>query len=154
MATNLLRLIDLYGIEKSMINLEIPETAAVNAPKVLLKNMNTLHNEGISFSLDDFGTGYSNINAIMSMPLNIIKFDRSLILTAKEYEHGIGVIDSSVAMVKKMGLKIVAEGIEELEQVDMLYNMGVDYIQGYYYSKPLPEKEFIDYLKKAGNNKA
>ncbi len=53
-----------------------------------------------------------------------------------------------------MGLKIVAEGIEELEQVDMLYNMGVDYIQGYYYSKPLPEKEFIDYLIKAGNNKA
>lgn len=148
LAKRVIQLIDSHGIDKKNVNLEITETAAADSPKILLENMIELSNEEITFSLDDFGTGYSNISSLMSMPLDIIKFDKSMIDMAGTHEYGKNVIDSSVAMVKGMGLKIVAEGIEQQHQLDMLEEMGVDYIQGYYFSKPLPEKEFVEYLKK------
>lgn len=148
LAKRVIQLIDSHGIDKKNINLEITETAAADSPKTLMENMLELSNAEITFSLDDFGTGYSNISSLMSMPLDIIKFDKSMIDMVDTHEHGKNVIDSSVAMVKGMGLKIVAEGIEQEEQLKMLQDMGVDYIQGYYFSKPLPENEFIAYLEK------
>lgn len=147
LANQIIQLIDKYGISRKAINLEITETAAADSPKILLENMRELSKENITFSLDDFGTGYSNISALMSMPLDIIKFDKSMIDMVTTFEYGRVVIDSSIAMVKRMGLEIVAEGVEELRQLDMLKEMGVDFIQGYYFSKPLPEEEFIEYLK-------
>lgn len=82
----------------------------------------------------------------MSLPIDIIKFDKTLIDMASNHERGKGVIDSSVAMAKKMGLEIVAEGIEEQHQIGMLKNMGIDYLQGYFFSRPLPGKDFIDFI--------
>lgn len=146
LASDVLMLLDKYGVKKDMINLEITETATVDSPKILLKNMKELFEAGISFSLDDFGTGYSNITSLMSLPLDIIKFDKILVDMASSHERGKGVIDSSVAMVKKMGLKIVAEGIEEEPQVNMLEDMGVDYLQGYYFSRPLPQEKFLEFI--------
>ena len=141
------QLLQEHSVERSQINLEITETAAVDSPKVLLKNMNDLFRDGITFSLDDFGTGYSNINSLMSMPLDIIKFDKSLIdMTAED--RGRDVIESSVAMVKRMGLMIVAEVVEEESQIAMLKDMGIDYLQGYYFSKPLPMGEYIEFVKR------
>lgn len=146
LASKVLDLLEKYGVKKDFINLEITETAAFDSPKVLLKNMEKLFEAGISFSLDDFGTGYSNINSLMSLPIDIIKFDKTLIDMASNHERGKGVIDSSVAMAKKMGLEIVAEGIEEQHQIGMLKNMGIDYLQGYFFSRPLPGKDFIDFI--------
>ena len=102
-------LMNKYQIDKNMVNFEITETAAADSPKVLMRNIDRIAKEGIAFSLDDFGTGYSNINSLMSMPLKIIKFDKSLVDMASHHEHGRSVVDSSVAMVKKMGMEIVAE---------------------------------------------
>lgn len=149
LASRIMLLLDKYNVSKDMINLEITETAAVDSPKILLKNMKELFKAGISFSLDDFGTGYSNINSLMSLPLNIIKLDKTLVDMATEHERGKGVINSSVAMVKRMGLEIVAEGIEEEPQIHMLEDMGVDYLQGYYFSRPLPQDKFLDFIIEA-----
>lgn len=146
LADTVLELINRYGIEKQMVNLEITETATTNSPKVLLKNMQTLSEENITFSMDDFGTGYSNISGMVSLPLDIIKLDKSLIDMASDQDKGREVLLGAVAMVKKMGFKIVAEGIEHEEQVEMLRTLGIDYIQGYYFSKPLPKADFIEYL--------
>lgn len=146
LADTVLALIRRYGIEMNMVNLEITETAANNSPKMLLKNMQALSDEGITFSMDDFGTGYSNISAIISMPLNIIKLDKSLIDMASSHQKGKEVLSSTAAMVKKLGFKMVAEGIEEKEQVEMLRPLGIHYIQGYYFSRPLPEAQFLEYL--------
>ncbi len=154
LAAGIIDLLDKYKVGKEMINLEITETAAVDSPKVLLKNMKELFEAGITFSLDDFGTGYSNINSLMSLPLNIIKFDKTLVDMASKHERGKGVIDSSVAMVKKMGLEIVAEGIEEEPQIYMLKEMGVDYLQGYYFSKPLPQDKFLTFIIESGKKKS
>ena len=148
LANSVLTIMDRYGIEKKMVNLEITETVATNSPKVLLKNMKILSDNGVTFSMDDFGTGYSNISATAAMPLDIIKLDKSLIDMAYSSQRGKEILMGVVTMVDRMGFKIVAEGIEEKEQFEMLREQGIDYIQGYYFSKPLPEKEFLEYLSK------
>ena len=146
LADNVLNMMKEYGVSENMINLEITETAVADSPKTLLDNMNVLGNKGISFAMDDFGTGYSNISALMSLPLDIIKFDKSIIDMASSSTQGYKVLESSVTMVKKLGNRIVAEGIEESSQVDMMRELGIDYIQGYYFSKPLPQDDFIKFV--------
>lgn len=146
LADSVLALMKRCGIEQHMVNLEITETAAIDSPKVFLKNIQTLSDAGITFSMDDFGTGYSNISSIMTLPWHIIKLDKSLIDMASAQQKGKEVLFGIAAMVKKMGLKMVAEGIEEQEQLELMRTIGVDYIQGYYFSKPLPEEQFTAYL--------
>ncbi|MGN0341786.1 MAG: EAL domain-containing protein [Roseburia sp.] len=143
----ILEMLKHYEIEKEMINLEITETAMVDSPTVVMHNMEELHREGVSWSLDDFGTGYSNISAMASWPLTIIKFDKTLVDMVSAHEKGGEIIRSAVNMVKKMGYKIVAEGVEQESQLEIMKQAQVDYIQGYYFSKPLPEEQFIAYIK-------
>lgn len=100
----------------------------------------------ITITAEPFGTGYSNISATASLPLEIIRSDKSLIDMASGHLKGKDILLGIVTMVKKMGFKIVAEGVEEQEQVEMLRTFGIAYIQGYYYSRPLPETQFIEYL--------
>ncbi len=137
-----------YRIPADMINLEITETAEIGLPKVFAKNLTALSDSGVTFSLDDFGTGYSNITVLMTLPLDIIKLDRSLIDLAAKSQRGQNILSSAVTLVKKMGCKSVAEGVEEKEQMDMLRSMDIDYIQGYYVSKPLPETQFIEFISR------
>ncbi len=137
-----------YGIPTDMINLEITETAEIGLPKVFAKNLTALSKSGVTYSLDDFGTGYSNITVLMTLPLDIIKLDKSLIDLAARDQRGQDISSSAVTLVKKMGCKSVAEGVEEKEQMDILCSMDVDYIQGYYISKPLSEAQFIEFITK------
>lgn len=147
LAIDLLAIMKKYGIENSRINLEITETAAAYSPKMLVKNMKYLFENGVCFSLDDFGTGYSNINSLLNLPLDMIKFDKSMIDMATAYDKGKIILGSSIAMVKRMNLKIVAEGVETLEQAEMFAAMGIDYLQGYYFSKPVCEEDFVKYIE-------
>lgn len=147
LAENLLAVMQKYNIPYGSINLEITETAANSSPIMLIRNMNKLYSKGITFSLDDFGTGYSNMNAIMELPLDIIKFDKSMISSADHSSKGKIIFLSSVAMVKQMNMKIVAEGIETEEQKELMEQSGVEYLQGYLFSKPVPEEAFVDYVK-------
>ena len=130
------------------INLEITESYSITQRKVLIENMNRLKDKGCSFSLDDFGNGESNLNYIVDMPVDIVKFDRGMVNDYFHNERAKLIMDSVILMIQKMNLRIVAEGVEEKEQLDMLEKIGVDYIQGYYFSKPLPQHEFIDFLRK------
>lgn len=147
MSEMILQMLKQYNIEKEMVNLEITETAMVDSPTVVMQNMQDLYQEGVSWSLDDFGTGYSNISAMASWPLTIIKFDKTLVDMVSGHEKGSEIIRSAVNMVKKMGYKIVAEGVEQESQLEIMKQAEVDYIQGYYFSKPLPEEQFIAYIK-------
>ncbi len=136
-----------YGIDSSRINLEVTETAAVNSPRRLRENMQELYERGIRFSLDDFGTGYSNIDSLMDLPLDMIKLDKSMIDMATKQDKGKIVLSSAIAMVKRMNMKIVAEGIETRAQKEYLENMGIDYLQGYFFARPLPEEEFVAFIE-------
>lgn len=136
------------GVKPSDVSLEITESSTLNHRHVLLDNMNKLMNLGCSFALDDFGTGESNLNYIVDMPVKIVKFDRSMVQDYFTNEKARVVMASTVGMIKQLGLKIVAEGVETIEQYNGIKDLGIDYIQGYYFSKPLSKNEFVDFISK------
>lgn len=143
--------IDKYGIDPRQINLEITETAAAKNHDIMLKNMTALIDRGITFSLDDFGTGRSNIDYFVNLPVKIIKFDYTFTRGFFDNEKIKPVLTGMVDILHKMDMSVVAEGIETEEQMKVMTEMGVEYIQGYYFSKPIPENEFLAFLIK--NNK-
>ena len=146
LAERLLSIMQRYHISSESINLEITETAANSSPIMLIRNMKKLYSKGITFSLDDFGTGYSNMRAIMELPLDMIKFDKSMIASADCSHKGKIIFLSFVAMIKQMNMKSVAEGIETKEQKEMMEELGIEYLQGYYFSKPVPEQDFVSFV--------
>ena len=138
-----------YNVDPHAINLEITETAEAENREIMLLNMDRLIKRGITFSLDDFGTGRSNIDYFVNMPVRNIKFDYSFtqeFFNNKKIKH---VLTGMVDILHKMDMGVVAEGIETEEQVKVMEKMGIEYIQGYYYSKPLPVDEYIEFLKKS-----
>ncbi len=135
-----------HNVNPAMINLEITESASLSAKKTLLDNMMCLINYGVKFALDDFGTGQSNLNYIVDMPVEIVKFDRYMTNAYFENKKAKYVMNAAMHMIHGMALQIVSEGIETEKQFETMKQLGINYIQGYYFSKPLPENEFLDFL--------
>ena len=146
-ADNYIAIMEKYGVRPEFINLEITETATMGAKKIALENMRKLIEYGVSFSLDDFGTGESNLNYIVEMPVKIVKFDRTMINSYFENGKAKYVMDAAMHMIHGMKLEIVSEGIETKEQYETMRSLGISYIQGYYFSKPIPEPEFLEFLR-------
>lgn len=140
-------------VDPAWVNLEITETGSVAEKNILLKNMKELMIYGVTFSLDDFGTGNSNLNYIMDMPVKIVKFDREMINAYFVNDKAKHIMTSTIKMLQEMGFEIVAEGVETKEQADEICTLGVSYIQGYYYSKPLTRGDYINFLE-TDNDKA
>lgn len=140
-------ILEKHHIDARKINLEITESASSSSRKQLLKTMETLCEYGIGFSLDDFGTGQSNLDYMASMPVALVKFDRTMIQDYFVNSKSKNIMDACISMIHKLGLKIVAEGIETSEQFECMKQQDIDYIQGYYFSRPLPEAEFINFMK-------
>ena len=150
LARRLIEIADSYGVEPKRINLEITETASISARTTLLNNMKTLMEYGFTFSLDDFGKGESNLMYVVEMPVSIVKLDYDMskaFFTSPKAKH---VVRAVVKMAHDMNLKLVAEGIETKEEIDSMYQENIDYIQGYYYSKPLPMQEALLFLSEYG----
>lgn len=146
MAKRVADMIEKYGLKSGQINLEITETATIYSPQMLGINMNKLVSGGVRFSLDDYGTGNSNINSLISLPFHLIKIDKGIVWSSFKNEKAGIALESSVNMIKKLGFHIVAEGIETLEQAEKLSEMGCEFLQGYYYSKPLTKDKFLDFI--------
>lgn len=143
-----------YDIEPGCINLEITETAAARNKDFMLRSMNKLIENGVSFSLDDFGTGRSNIDYFVNMPIKIIKFDNTF---TKGFFNNVKtkhVMTGMVDIFHKMDMEIVVEGIETEDQVGVMKDMGVEFIQGFYYSKPVPEDELLAFLKERNGSRS
>ena len=136
-----------FGIEKNMINFEITESVAANDYRILSKTMNSLKREGFLFSMDDYGTGYSNMQSIFSLDFDIIKIDKSILWSAEKGELGKIILENSVRMIRQMNRRILVEGVETEGQIELLRKLGVDYLQGYYFSRPVPKKDFIALIK-------
>ena len=144
---NILSIMEKYDIKPEQINLEITETAEINSINVLKENVERLSEKGITFSLDDYGSGYSTLGYIHQFPFSLIKLDKFMVWDAFENERGKITLKHTVGMIKDLKLHIVAEGVETKEQQKRLSDMGVDYLQGWYYSKAIPEKDFIALIK-------
>ena len=153
LAENYISAMKIYDINPKHINLEITESVSAKSKEILLENMNKLIEYGVNFSLDDFGTGQSNLNYIVDMPADIVKFDKGMIDAYFEENNKKAkyVMDAAMHMIHGMGLKIVSEGIETSEQYDKMHEMGISYVQGYYFSQPLEKNEFVKYLAENTN---
>ncbi|MCR5650371.1 MAG: EAL domain-containing protein [Lachnospiraceae bacterium] len=139
--------IETYNIDPECINLEITETADNELKYLLLLNMERLIRMGVTFSLDDFGTGRSNLDYFVSMPARNIKFDLSFTqgyFTNDKVRH---MMKGMVNIAHDLNMKIVSEGVESKEQYEAMERLGIDYVQGYYFSKPIPGSELIEFLK-------
>lgn len=146
LAEDYIRIMEKYNILPEYINLEITESASMEEKRILLDNMHRLIDYGVKFSLDDFGTGQSNLNYIVDMPVDIVKFDRDMINAYFENGKAKYVMDAAMHMIHGMDLEIVSEGIETKEQYEAMEKFGINYIQGYFFSKPLAEQEFLEFI--------
>ena len=146
LAEDYIRIMEKYQVPSDFINLEITESASMEAKRILLSNMKSLMDYGVKFSLDDFGTGQSNLNYIVDMPVDIVKFDKDMINAYFENGKAKYVMDAAMHMVHGMDLEIVSEGIETKEQYETMEELGISYIQGYYFSKPLSERQFLEFM--------
>lgn len=148
LSKNILGTLSKYQISPGQINLEVTETAASYSQNAMMENLQELTRAGIHFSLDDFGTGYSNMHRVASLPLHIVKLDKSLTNIEENPKMWI-VLENMIKMIKEMKMKIVVEGIETERLVQQFSNLKCEYIQGYYYSKPLPKDEFVSFIQNA-----
>ena len=135
-----------YKIDPKWINLEITETANNDNKNALISNMNRLIENGVTFSLDDFGTGRSNLDYFVNMPVKNIKFDYSFTQGYFENDKVKHVLKGMADIMHKMDMKVVSEGIETKEQAKAMEEMGIEYIQGFYYSRPIPKEQFLEFL--------
>lgn len=134
-----------YGVRPDQINLEITETGVDYDPVTTDRNIDLLRKRGITFSLDDYGTGYSSIKRVATLPLNMVKLDKSLVDEMDSPLMWI-VIRNTVNMLKRMDKKILVEGVEDKRSFEKFVELGCDYIQGYYFSKPLNESSFLKFV--------
>jgi len=147
LAEQLIAIVEKYQVNPAQINLEITETGAISARNVLLRNMEQLIDYGFSFSLDDFGKGESNLMYVVEMPVSIVKLDYDMSKAYFNTEKAKHVLKAVVGMAHGLKLKLVAEGIETTEELKAMQQEDIDYIQGYYYSKPIPVMEFLAFVK-------
>jgi len=148
LAHKVLETLKKYNVRPDQINLEITETAASYSQKTMLNNMRILDEAGIHFSLDDFGTGYSNMRRVASLPLYLVKLDKSF-TDVEENPRLMIVLQNTIKMIKEMSMQIVVEGVETESLAKHFSDLQCEYIQGYYYSRPIPQDEFINFIEKS-----
>lgn len=134
-----------YHVTPDKINFEITETTYENIGDVIQENLKAITDRGYSFSLDDYGTGYSNIQRVSKLPLKIIKIDKTLV-DDMGTEDGMSIMRNTVRMMKEIRKELVVEGVEHAEPLEELTAMNCDYIQGFYFSRPLPQQEFVKFI--------
>ena len=149
LADDLLSLIRRYGLSADSVNLEITETAEITPAEKeqMVSFMDSMRAEGVTFSLDDYGSGFATIGTLLTYPVNIVKFDRSILWEAMKNPSAMTLLKTSLSAVKGIGKKAVVEGVEDAEMENMLRQNSCDYLQGFLFSRPLPEEKFITFVR-------
>ncbi len=152
MAKKIREILEEYHIEPKRINFEITETASDYLADAVIKTMSDISENGNSFSLDDYGSGYSNLGRIMNFPYKIIKLDKCLIDGLVD-DRRKNIMKETISLLKSLGAEIVVEGVEDKDKAEWFIEMECEYIQGYYYAKPMPEDTFLSFLEENGGKK-
>ena len=134
----------------SMVEIEFTESAAMDASEAVVAEIAALRADGARISIDDFGTGYSNLARLRSLPLDRVKLDQSLIADIETCETSRVMVQAVIQLIRGVGCEVVAESVETISQADILRAMGCDTVQGYVYSPPMPEQDFLGWVRKAG----
>lgn len=147
LAQRVIEIIEKNGIPSNTIKIEFTESAVVDSTDSVVKFSKEMNNYGIKMGLDDFGTGYSNIATVMNIPFHAVKIDKSLVWISMNDAGAAAMFKNLIGGFNGIGLQVVAEGIETKEQLETIIDFGVDQVQGYYFSKPLPMEETLKFLK-------
>ena len=141
-------IVEKYNIDPKRLKLEITESIFMNEKEKQIDILNSLKQYGFMIEIDDFGSGYSSLNMLKEVPADILKMDMAFLSMDKNENKGRKIVNTIVSLAKAIGMLVIIEGVETKEQVDYLTGTGADYLQGYYFDRPLPVKRFEDlYLK-------
>lgn len=144
----LINVIQKYGLPAQRLHLEITESAYTENPGQIIETVRRLRELGFVIEMDDFGSGYSSLNMLNQMSIDILKLDMKFIESETAKFSKYGILRFIMDLAGWMGLRVVAEGVETREQMERLREIGCDYVQGYYFAKPMPEHEFEKLLTK------
>ncbi|MEZ5529961.1 MAG: EAL domain-containing protein [Porticoccaceae bacterium] len=136
------KVVESYQIPPKVLELEITEGTLMENPEEMEAELNALREIGLTLAIDDFGSGFSSLNYLKRLPVDVLKIDRMFIRDLETDESDKAIVSGIVALAKSMGLKTVAEGVENEEQYQLLQGLGCDICQGYYFSKPLSQDDF------------
>ncbi len=136
-----------YGLVGSQVEIEVTEGLFMEGEGFIRQKIEDMKAVGVSLAMDDFGTGYSSLQYLRSYPFDTLKVDRSFVMGLPNSEGDANLVRAIIKMGKALGLKIVAEGVESLEQAEFLRSEGCDLIQGYLFGKPMPPEELVEWLK-------
>ena len=135
-----------YATTPEQINFEVTESIMESIDKVMERNLERLFQMGYRFSLDDYGTGYSNLKRLRRLPISIVKIDKSMVEDMFTHDGNI-IMRNTVRMMQGIHKEVVVEGVETERERDAVKDLSCDYIQGYFFSRPLPEEEFLRFMK-------
>jgi EAL domain-containing protein (putative c-di-GMP-specific phosphodiesterase class I) len=142
-----------HQIDGRSINIELTESTIVNNLEVTRKNLELLKKYGIGVHIDDFGTGYSSLSVLKDLPLDALKIDRSFVRGLGLEPDAASIVEAVVELSKKLGFITIAEGVETDEQAAILRDIGVNCLQGYYFSRPLEAEEFAGRINSAASDR-
>lgn len=145
---NLENFLSYFALEAKYLDLEVTESQIMENPEKSIQILSKIRNLGISISIDDFGTGYSSLAYLKLLPIDQLKIDKAFIDDLPHDENDVAIVRAIIALAKSLNLSIIAEGVETKEQRDFLVKEGCPNIQGYYYSKPIPENDYKKFLLK------
>lgn len=146
---DIIKIFNTYHIESSLIIFEITESSTLYSHAILMKNVKNIASYGFSLSMDDYGTGYASINNMITLPISTVKIDKTVVWAAMNDAKARIILVNTIKMLLALDFKIVCEGIETIEQVNEMRLLGVHYLQGFYFSKPVNQDKIIEILKKA-----
>lgn len=141
-------LIEKYNFDPSRLELELTENQILAEPLHAIGILEEISSAGIGIAIDDFGTGYSSLAYLVKFPVQTLKIDKSFTMSLCQDDASKAIVKASIEMAHNIGLKVVAEGAEDERSVEYLKSWGCDWIQGYYYSKPIPNAEVISLLSR------
>lgn len=137
------RIIARTGVDPAVVELEITETAFMNDPDAAAVTLQALRRIGVRIALDDFGTGYSSLGYLKQLPIDTLKIDTRFVRDLHDSSEGIALVQAIIAMAHGLGIRVIAEGVETVEALQLLERLGCDEVQGYVIARPLPASEAI-----------
>jgi len=153
LCSSIIEMIKTFNIPARYIEFEITESMIIKDLDIAVKNINMIKNSGIKVSMDDFGTGYSSLNYLQKLPINAVKIDKSFIDKINEEEKSRSILENIINIAHTFNYDVIAEGVEKIEQYEILKGMKCDIFQGYYFGKPVDENTFeTAYLNELSNN--
>lgn len=150
LADILCELVEQYEISPSLLQLELTESAYMNNPIAIRDTMSRLQNNGFTILMDDFGNGYSSLNALKDIAVDILKMDMGFVARTEFPERGRCIMASVIRMAKQLDMPVIVEGVETKVHLEFLKSIGCEYVQGFYFARPMPVKEYEKLAYHAG----